>query len=148
MKKMNAALVLCCLMILVSAVATACGPYVLIPDSDTRQLTERELNAYSYDALGYALNEIVARHGYHFKHDGKYYDHFSQIYEYNSRTGNYECFYTEAPSYLSNQEIYDSMTRTEMRNMSLIKDVRAAKKARGEYTGEDYGLWMCSGEYY
>lgn len=142
-------LVLCCMMMLVSAVASACGPYILIPDSDTRLLTERELNAYSYDALGYALNEIVARHGYHFDYDGKYYSHFSEIYEYNPRTEMWECMYEEAPSYMTNQMIYDSMSNTEQKNMSLIKKVRRAKKDRGEYTGPDTGLWMCDGgDYY
>jgi len=142
--KTKIALILCCVMLMVSALASACGPHVLIPDSNRRQLTERELNQFSYDALGYALNEIVARHGYHFDRNGKYYSHFSEIYEYNQHTGNYEPFYKEAPESMSNQEIYDSMTRIEMKNMSLIKDVRKAKKARGEYIGEDYSLWMCN----
>ena len=137
-------LILCCLLILVSAVASACGPYVLIPDSDTRRLTARELNEFSYDALGYALNEIVARHGYHFDPDGKYYEHFCEIYEYNDRTEMWEPFYKEAPESMTNQMIYDRMTRTEQKNMSLIKQVRRDKKARGEYTGPDNGLWLCN----
>ena len=141
-------LLLCCLLILVSAAALACGPRVLIPDSDTRLLTERELNSYSYDGLGYALNEILARHGYHFDRDGKYYEHFSYIEEYDPITQTCEYFYREAPDSVSNQDICDSLSRTEWKNIDLIKEVRANKKARGEYTGEDYSLWMCSGEYY
>ena len=141
-------LLLCCLLILLSASALACGPRTLIPDSSTRLLTERELKSYSYDGLGYAFNEILARHGYHFDPDGKYYQHFMDIYEYNPRTDMYECIYNEAPDSISNDEIYASLSRTEQKNIRLIKDVRAQKKARGEYTGEDYGLRMCSGEDY
>ena len=43
----------------------------LIPDSDTRKLTESELWAWDYESLGYILNEIFARHGYNFIPGGK-----------------------------------------------------------------------------
>ena len=141
-------MLLCCLLILVSAVASACGPRVLIPDSDTRLLTTRELNTYSYDGLGYALNEILARHGYHFDYNGKYYEHFSYIEEYDPITKTCTYFYEEAPDFVSNDEIYANLSRTEQKNIRLIKDVRAQKKARGEYIGEDYSLWMCSDDNY
>lgn len=38
----------------------------IIPDSDTRELTEGELWAYSREALRYIRNELLARHGYKF----------------------------------------------------------------------------------
>ncbi|MBQ9196124.1 MAG: YARHG domain-containing protein [Clostridia bacterium] len=38
----------------------------IIPDSDTRYLTEGELWAYSRETLRYIRNEILARHGYAF----------------------------------------------------------------------------------
>ena len=39
----------------------------LIEDSNTRKLTKAELWQWNYEALGYILNEIFARHGYVFK---------------------------------------------------------------------------------
>ncbi len=38
----------------------------IIPDSDSRQLTEEELWAYSRETLRYIRNELLARHGYNF----------------------------------------------------------------------------------
>ncbi|MBQ4264392.1 MAG: YARHG domain-containing protein [Clostridia bacterium] len=133
--KKNIAMILCCLMVLVSAVASACGPYVLIEDSNTRLLTERELREYSYDALGYALNEIVARHGYHFDENGKYADHFSHLF-------------CEADEDVSNAEIYAGLSNVEYANMDLIKKVRADLRAENADLGPEPGLWSCSEEDY
>ena len=53
------------------AVASADRMY-LIPDSNTRYLTEDELWQWDYESLGYIYNEIFARHGYVFTSGGKY----------------------------------------------------------------------------
>lgn len=44
----------------------------LIPDSNTRRLTEEELWQWDRESLSYIFNEIFARHGYVFKRGGKY----------------------------------------------------------------------------
>ena len=144
--KTKTALVLCCLMILFCTVASACGPYVLFPDSDTRELTRRELNGYSYDALGYAFHEIVARHGYHFDMNSKYSEHFESIADYDYHTGVTTLFYTEAPASVTNEMIVNSLSHVELVNMYLIEQVRQEKAARGEYTGPDESIWLCNGD--
>ncbi len=47
----------------------------IIPDSDTRRLTEGELWAYTRETLRYIRNELLARHGYVFG-DNKFGRHF------------------------------------------------------------------------
>lgn len=59
----------------------------IIPDSDTRELTEAELWAYTRETLRYIRNELLARHGYVFGGNkfGRYFDK-TDWYE----AGNYE----------------------------------------------------------
>lgn len=59
----------------------------IIPDSDTRALTEGELWAYSRETLRYIRNELLARHGYVFG-DNKFGRYFSRTDWY--KAGNYE----------------------------------------------------------
>ena len=57
---------LCATLLFVSALSAASASnFYLIADSDTRELTRDELWEWQYEALGYILNEIFARHGYH-----------------------------------------------------------------------------------
>lgn len=101
--------------------AMADGQAYLIPDSDTRRLTEAELWDYQYDTLGYVLNEIFARHGYHFKQDGRYGEYFRS-------TG----WYRENTQYATNEEIYKhELTNIEWANEGLVKKVRADMKTIG-----------------
>ena len=44
----------------------------LIPDSDTRRLTEKEIWQFDRETMSYLFNEILARHGYVFSKGGKY----------------------------------------------------------------------------
>lgn len=118
--------VILCALMLVGAQASASNFY-LIPDSDTRELTEAELWEWQYEALGYILNEIFARHGYHFEPGGKYESYFEA-----------QTWYHENEVYATNQEIYDHlMTGVEWRNERLVKDVRAQMRALG--TRNEYG---------
>lgn len=144
--KTKIALLLCCLMLLTSAVASACGPRVLIPDSDTRELTLQELEQYSHYALTFIGMEIAARHGYHFDPDSYFYEHFSSIYDYNERTGEVTPFYVEAPAYVTNEMIVNSMSTIELKNVLLVVQVQQAKELRGEDTSEDPSLWLCDEE--
>lgn len=144
--KKRIALLLCCLMLLASTVASACGPRVLIPDSSTRALTREELEEYSCYALTFIGFEIVARHGYHFEPDSYFYEHFSSIYDYNERTGEVTPFYVEAPSSVTNEMIIDSMSILELSNVVLVGQVQREKERRGEDTSEDPSLWLCDEE--
>ena len=58
------------LILIVALLLPACSlaaDYYIIPDSDTRLLSEHELWDWDYESLGYILNEIFARHGFNFE---------------------------------------------------------------------------------
>ena len=74
MKKLFATLFVL-LSVLLTATAFADRMYVL-PDSETRRLTRTEVEEWDYDSLGYAFNEIFARHGYNFIPGEKYDNYF------------------------------------------------------------------------
>ena len=134
------AIALCCLSIFTCACASACGSYILIYDSDTRLLSEEEVRGYHYDTLGYVLNEIVARHGYHFDPDGKYGSHFEDIgYIYEHDTG---FPYQEAPQDVSNEQIIAGLSDTELENIRLIKKIRAQKRTDNDESGF-HANWLC-----
>ena len=71
MKKILGALGLALLLAALSAAALADRMY-LIPDSNTRRLTEDELWDWDRESLGFIFNEILARHGYVFSAGGKF----------------------------------------------------------------------------
>jgi len=71
------ALLLCALTALPAlADGTAYTSLYIIPDSDSRALTETELWGYSRETLRYIRNEILARGGYAFSMD-KFYNYFN-----------------------------------------------------------------------
>ena len=78
-------MVLACIM--PAALASGINNYFIIPDSDTRLLTEEELWGWQYEAVGYIYNEIFARHGRPFRAGEKYDVYFrSQAwYQVNSQ---------------------------------------------------------------
>ena len=86
----------------------------IIPDSDTRPLTEGELWAYSRETLRYIRNEILARHGYAFNKD--------KVFTYFSGKAWY------APGGYND----DLLSSLEWKNISLIKSV--------EHEMDDLGL--------
>lgn len=114
-KRMLAILV--ALALLAAQGAALASNFYLIPDSDSRRLTEDELRVWQYDALGYVLNEIFARHGFPLDPDGKYYNYF-----------NSQSWYLE-----DNGFTYDRINDIEWYNERLVKDVRAAMRAAGDY---------------
>ena len=63
-------MVLACIM--PAALASGINNYFIIPDSDTRLLTEEELWGWQYEAVGYIYNEIFARHGRPFRSGASY----------------------------------------------------------------------------
>ena len=71
---MNRIAGLLCLALLLAALSSAAvaDRMYLIPDSDTRRLTEDELWQWDRESLSFIFNEIFARHGYVFSAGGKY----------------------------------------------------------------------------
>lgn len=118
MRKRCAAVLLALVLLLPLTPARAANLY-LIPDSDTRRLTEEELWEWQYDALAYCLNEIFARHGFTFDTDGRFYPWFSRMTWY------------KAQPKLTKSDCYDRLSKVEWDNESLIKQVRADMRAMG-----------------
>lgn len=115
------ALMLCILFLPLHALAERS---YLIPDSDTRRLTEAELWQWDYESLGYILNEIFARHGYNFI-PGEKYDYY------------FRCMPWYTPNQDSNNQraCYSQLTQVEWANEHLVKEVRAAMRA-ADFTNE------------
>lgn len=103
-------------MFLLGGCALADNRYLIV-DSDTRLLTESELWDWDYDALGYVLNEIFARHGYHFEEGGKYEAYFEN-----------QDWYRESTIHKTNQEVYAQLSDIEWKNERKVKDVRGAMR--------------------
>ena len=120
MKYTAAILSLALLLAAVSAGALADSMY-LIPDSDTRRLTEEELWAWDRESLSFIFNEIFARHGYVFNAGGKYDVWFSAMpwYRPNASADN-------------QRYCYPQLSRLEWDNYHTIKRVAAEMDARGE----------------
>lgn len=121
MKKWIISVLLVLLSLLVTTCAIAERMYVL-PDSSIRKLTWDEVAEWDYESLGYAFNEIMARHGYNFN-PGQ----------------NYDYYFSTKPWYTPNENpdkqiVYDALSNIEWYNYDLIKSVRAVKKY------DDWGL--------
>lgn len=115
MKRILSSALLILFILSLSACALADRMY-LLPDSDKRRLTEEEVAVWNYDSLGYAFNEIMARHGYCFNAGQKYDSYFSTM-----------------PWYTPNQNpdkqlVYEALSDVEWYNYEVIKSVRAQKK--------------------
>ena len=102
----------------------------LIPDSNTRYLTESELWEWDYESLGYILNEIFARHGYNFI-PGEKYDYY------------FRCMPWYTPNADSNNQraCYSQLSDIEWYNEGLVKDVRAAMRALGTKNENGKSVW-------
>lgn len=111
----------CCLALVMGVLPFSAGAnnIYLIPDSDSRELTEAELWEWQYDALGFIFNEIFARHGFTFDPGGRYDRWFSR-----------QGWYKANPK-VTNQVCYSRLSNLEWRNERLVKDVRAAMRAMG-----------------
>ena len=112
----------------------------IIPDSNTRRLTENELWAYTRETLRYIRNEILARHGYSFGSTNKFAQYFNTKYWYQA--GGYESA---------------ALSALEWDNIELIKTVERKMDALGTQNqggldittiifNQQYG--SCPGEYY
>ena len=103
-------------LLLLPAAALAERMYIL-PDSDKRLLTWDEVAEWDYESLGYAFNEIFARHGYDFIPGGEY------EYYFETRP-----WYRANGTYNNQRDCYTKLTTVEWQNYELIKEVRAYKR--------------------
>ena len=110
----------------------------IIPDSDTRALTEGELWAYTRETLRYIRNEILARHGYSFSAQ-KFADYFGGKAWY--APGGYD------DSLLSGQEWrnIDTVKRVEREMDDLDMDNRGYLDISTILYNQQNGL--CPGDY-
>lgn len=112
-----ALLTLCC-----CAAADGLNPgnaFWIIPDSDTRLLTEAELWQYTRETLRYIRNEILARYGYAFE-TPKFYNYFNSKPWYAA--GGYQTTY--------------KLSNTAWSNVDTVKAVeRAMDKQKTENPG-------------
>lgn len=127
MKKALMGLAAALLALLMMTPAMADRMYVL-PESDTRKLTWEEIDYWDYESLGYAFNEIFARHGYNFE-PGQDYDNYFRAMPW----------YTPNADPRNQVACYPRLSSVEWYNVHLIKEVRALKKGKGN----DYGhsIW-------
>ena len=118
---MKRILALLLVLLLLPASALAELMYIL-PESDTRLLDWDEVAQWDYESLGYAFNEIFARHGYDFIPGGEY--------EYYFET---KPWYRANGTYNNQRDCYAELTQTEWQNYELIKEVRAYKLLYGDW---------------
>ncbi len=117
MKRLTALLLL--LVLLTSTLPAGAANFYIIPDSDTRPLTEAELWEWQYDALAYILNEFFARHGFPFDPDGRFAPWFGR-----------QSWYRLNPT-LTKAECYDRLSPLEWKNEQLVKQVRQQMRDMG-----------------
>jgi len=91
-----------------SATSTVDDSEYIIPDSNVRELTKKELSAYDKDTLALIRNEILARYGYPFQKQ-KYKDYFGS-----------KSWYVRNENFT-----YNMLTSLEMENIELIKKLEA-----------------------
>ncbi|MDD4080962.1 MAG: YARHG domain-containing protein [Eubacteriales bacterium] len=89
----------------------------IFPDSNRRRLSESKAWEWQYDALGYAFNELFARHGRPFDIGQKYDNYFKT-----------QTWYKADPNYPGDGKVLNNV---EWDNYTLIKAVRAQMKAMG-----------------
>lgn len=118
MKKLIALLLL---LMLLPTMALAELMYIL-PESNTRQLEWDEVAEWDYESLGYAFNEIFARHGYDFIPGGEY--------EYYFQT---RPWYHANGTYNNQRDCYPRLSDVEWFNYDLIREVREYKQVYGDW---------------
>lgn len=114
----RAFLMLICLLLLSSA-ALAEQMY-LMPDSNTRKLTEAELWEWDRESLSYMFNEIMARHGFVFSAGSAYDKWFRQF-----------PWYTPNENPDNQTMVYNVLSNLEWTNYETIKKVASEMDSAG-----------------
>ncbi len=125
------AAVLCGMLIVLAAPASRADSLYIIPDSNTRRLTEEEVWRYQYDTLLYAFNEIYARHGYKFETGSRCYNWFTQMPWYTPN---------EEETSTNHHASYSQCSDIENYNRDLIVAVRREMRATGNYNRNGIGM--------
>lgn len=120
---------LACLTLFASS--ALCERAYLIPDSNTRHLTEEELWQWDYESLGFIYHEIFARHGFIFNPGGQYYYYFNCMPWYTPNTH----------VTIETQRAYYGCSDLEIENVHLIKKVRADMDATGNHNPNGRSVW-------
>ena len=123
MKKLLCWLCLITIVLSLPVFSASADRMYLIPDSNTRRLTEKEIWEWDRESIGFLFNELFARHGYVFIKDGKYDLWFSAMpwYKPNKNPNN-------------QTQVYPKLSDLEWDNYKTIKKVAAqmdAKKEKG-----------------
>lgn len=120
---------LCLLLVLLPMLCAAEEGSWFVKDSGTRLLTEKELLKWDYESLGYILNEIYARRGYHFNPGSDYENYFTQQSWYSPHPeGNFDGCFME-------------MTDLEWQNIDLIEQIRMGYFIQGSVNPEGRSVW-------
>lgn len=132
MKQARWMLMVLAALLLSIGIASAELNYIL-PDSNSRELTWDEVARWDYETLGYAFNEIFARHGYVF-HPGEKYDNYFSC----------QPWYTPNRDTNNQRAVYPYLNTTEWANYELIKEVRDYKAENGD-SGESMWTYFSGG---
>lgn len=132
MKQARWMLMVLAALLLSIGIASAELNYIL-PDSNSRELTWDEVARWDYETLGYAFNEIFARHGYVF-HPGEKYDNYFSC----------QPWYTPNRDTNNQRAVYPYLNATEWANYELIKEVRDYKAENGD-SGESMWTYFSGG---
>lgn len=132
MKQARWMLMVLAALLLSIGIASAELNYIL-PDSNSRELTWDEVARWDYETLGYAFNEIFARHGYVF-HPGEKYDNYFSC----------QPWYTPNRDTNNQRAVYPYLNTTEWANYELIKEVRGYKAENGD-SGESMWTYFSGG---
>lgn len=114
MKRLVCLLITCLLLPFSSAAAE---DRWFVADSHLRELSMEELAQWNYESLGYILNEIYARHGYHFMPGSEYEAYFLQQdwYTPNARNNLDGCFAEMSELELHNAELIQKAMQQQLR---------------------------------
>ena len=129
MKKLLS-VVLCLMLAVCIPAASVAELAYLIPDSDSRKLTQEELWQWDYESLGYILNEIFARHGYHFI-PGEKYDYYFRCMPW----------YTPNADPDNQAACYPKLNSVEWYNEQQVKAVRQQMRDSGNYNPGGRSVW-------
>jgi len=116
-------------LILLLTPALAMAREYIIEDSNTRRLSKTELWEWSYESLGFILNEIFARYGYVFESGGQYEAYFTRL-----------SWYAKNANPDNQKMVYNRLSLLEWVNEALVKAVRAEMRAANNYNtgGRNY----------
>ena len=138
-------LVLCLVLLpVIPAPRAQADTLYLIPDSNTRRLTEEEIWKWDRESLAYLWNEIFARHGYVFISGGKFDLWFSAMpwYTANKNADNQKYCYPKV-SQLEWDDV--NLIKKVARDMDAVKEKQHVKGRKCYTQFTPPGNWKLTG---